>query len=156
MRSKVLRAVRRKIKGTGGYTCGKFSRRRDCPVCCHGKEGAGICDQARPVLGRLHTLAQVHWPSSSDRPPLAPVQPQRAPLQAPAAFVAPFARQEEDVTEHLAISTAGAGASAAVDDVVTSDESEVHDDEDNTEMKDEAASKRPVYLVCNDNVWKTS
>jgi hypothetical protein len=49
VRSEVLRAVRRKIKGTGGCACGKFSRRRDCPVCCHGKEGAGICDQARPV-----------------------------------------------------------------------------------------------------------
>jgi hypothetical protein len=121
-----------------------------------------------PASG-LHPLAQVHWPSSSDRPPLAPVQPQRPPLQAPAAFVAPFARQEEDVTEHLAISTAGAGASAAVDDVistagagasaavddvVTSDESEVHDDEDDPEKIDEAASKRPVYLVCNDYVWK--
>jgi hypothetical protein len=43
---------------------------------------------------------------------------------------------------------------STADDDDTSDESEVHDDEDDPEKIDEAASKRPVYLVCNDYVWK--
>ena len=101
--------------------------------------------EANSVRGRRETV-----PSSALHT-LSPVKPQRPPLRAPAALVAPFARQE-DVTEHLAMSAAG--TCAAADDDDTSDEDEDHDEEDDPEMKDEAASERLVYMVCNDNVWK--
>ena len=80
--------------------------------------------QLWPASG-LHSLAQVRWPSSSERSPLSPVKPQEPPLRAPAALVA-FARQE-NVKENLAMSAAGACAAALKDEYPSDEE---HEDSD--------------------------